>query len=217
LWLGWLITVEPDNDQMITKSNNKGNRNRRFAIVSAANLGFSRGSRATNARSGNALILDSRLVMGSDAVPTATASAILKRVVQGSATDFGVTLTSGNGTLTVQNIMALEGKQGGQTTARFNQMRIQRVEVWGTAVSGAVGSEASTLIVTNVIPGTDFASWVDTGSTGAVRPHVAFIPNLAARQSWLPFSAATDAVRVSQVSTASLASDITFRITADFR
>jgi hypothetical protein len=217
LGFGWLITTDSVNVQLITRNKNRGNRNRGFAIVSAARLGTTRGFRATNARSGNAFILDSRLVQGSDDIPTATATAVLRRVVQGSAADFGITLTGGAGTLTSTQIFTLEGKQGGQTALRFQQMRVQRVEVWGTAVAGAAGSEASTLTVTNDLPGTDFGSWVDSGTSGHQRPHVAFIPNLNARQTWLPSATSSDVIKVSQPSVAALNADITFRITADFR
>jgi hypothetical protein len=96
------------------------------------------------------------------------------------AVEFSVPIVASLGeTVTVAMIMT--AVPGGLTF--WSRMRVNSIKVWGAPAT--VGSDPPGISV-QAATGTGFAptSWVDMGTAGARRSHVAFIPGLLEASMW---------------------------------
>lgn len=102
------------------------------------------------------------------------------------AVEFSVPVTSSSGTV-VDAATIMNAVPGGLTY--WSRMRLNSVKVWGAPAT--VGSDPPGISVQAIGNGISAAPtlWVDMGTAGARRSHVAFVPGLLEQSSWFNVAA----------------------------
>jgi len=193
-------------------NNNRGRRPRGRAAGIAAGLGNRR-------RTGRRMFgvvepreMESRLVAGTkDPLPTPDRS-VFVRSLMGTLGNFGATSVPFN--LTMAQVLDYEytaATGSVQTSARFADGRITRVELWDSAA----GSASDAPITIQILPGTsrgDGAIFRDYGTPGEARAHLAVIPNFDFRSEWINNGSTTALISLAANSTSAI-----LRLTLELR
>jgi hypothetical protein len=90
--------------------------------------------------------------------------------------------TSAAETVEVAQIMA--AVPGGLTF--WSRMRVNSIKVWGAPVLVNADPQGISVQATGTTTGLAPSAWVDVGTPGAQRAHVAFVPGLQEQSTWHP-------------------------------
>jgi len=141
---------------------------------------------------------------------------VYSRALQTNLSAAVATITAGAATVSPRQILILEANQQGLTSPRFQEVRVKRIEVWGSGrvdVGGAQDVEV-VLIATE----SDGFKAQDFGVYGATRSHVAIEPNLKLRDTWYTGDNSNGLFQIlSGAIKAEGGSDVIYRLTCDFR
>lgn len=97
--------------------------------------------------------------------------------------EFNVPITASTAeTVEVATIMA--AVPGGLTF--WSRMRVNSVRVWGAPVLAAADAQGISVQATGTTAGLAPSAWVDVGTPGAQRAHIAFVPGLQEQSTWHP-------------------------------
>jgi len=97
--------------------------------------------------------------------------------------EFNVSITASTAeTVDVATIMG--AVPGGLTF--WSRVRINSIKVWGAPVFANADPLGVSVQATGTTSGLAPSAWVDTGTPGAQRSHVAFVPGLQEQSTWHP-------------------------------
>lgn len=98
-------------------------------------------------------------------------------------------------TVAVSNIMS--AVPGGLTF--WSRVRINSIKVWGAPAFGSADPLGISVQATGTTQGFAPTTWVDTGTPGAQRAHVAFVPGLQEQSTWHPVASTQGVFTVGSV------------------